>query len=68
MAFVWISLGFAAGREATLRRTARSMDDVGGGGAADRVIVYYLHTTYRCATCQEIERLTKALLEREFAG
>ena len=30
--------------------------------------MYYLHTTFRCVTCNEIERLTKALLETEFAG
>ena len=26
-----------------------------------------MHTTFRCVTCNEIERLTKALVETEFA-
>lgn len=67
--FVLISVGFALGKETTMRR-------VGGGGAAepalsataeDQVVVYYLHTTFRCVTCNEIERLARELVETEFA-
>ena len=34
---------------------------------SNKVVVYYLHTTFRCVTCNEIERLAKTLVETEFA-
>ena len=34
---------------------------------ADRLIVYYFHTTYRCATCNMFERITKEIVESDFA-
>jgi hypothetical protein len=69
LAFVLISVGFALGKEATVRRTG------GGAGAAapvtataaDQVVLSYLHTTFRCVTCNEIERLARELVETEFA-
>ena len=35
--------------------------------ANNKVVVYYLHTTFRCVTCNEIERMAKVLVETEFA-
>jgi len=69
LGFVLVSIGFAMGKEVTLRRQASS----GGAGpgqeetSGDKVIVYYLHTTFRCVTCNEIERLAKSLVETEYA-
>jgi hypothetical protein len=69
LAFVLISIGFVLGKDVTLRRQAAASDT--GSPAisetGDKVIVYYLHTTFRCVTCNEIERLAKALVETEFA-
>jgi hypothetical protein len=66
LAFVLVSIGFALGKEVTARRQAPA-DTTGPVSGGDKVVVYYLHTTFRCVTCNEIERLTKALLETEFA-
>ncbi len=70
LAFVLISIGFALGKDVTLRRRAATE----GAGSApvmergDKVVVTYLHTTFRCVTCNEIERLAKTLVETEFAA
>ena len=69
LVFVLVSIGFALGKEVTARRqtpTAES-ESPAAGATSDKVVVYYLHTTFRCVTCNEIERLTKALVETEFA-
>lgn len=31
------------------------------------VVVYYFHTTYRCASCMQIEQLTAEALDEEFS-
>lgn len=71
-AFVFVSIGFLLGREVTVRRQApasglQSATPVAPVAAGDKVVVYYLHTTFRCVTCNEIERLAKTLVETEFA-
>ena len=69
LSFVLISIGFALGKDVALRKRAATE----GTGYAltmesgDKVVVYYLHTTFRCVTCNEIEQLAKALVETEFA-
>jgi MFS superfamily sulfate permease-like transporter len=35
--------------------------------AAEKVLVYYLHATVRCITCNTIERLTRETLQQDFA-
>lgn len=83
LAFVLISVGFALGKHVTARRQTPATGPESPApvatsekpGAAcekavatsHKVVVYYLHTTFRCVTCNEIERLTKALVETEFA-
>ncbi len=37
-------------------------------GSPEKLVVYYLHTNYRCATCSKFESLTKDVLERDFKG
>lgn len=73
LVFVLVTLGFAAGKEATLR----SMRGATGAGAAapagapaeraDRVVVYYVHATIRCTTCRTIEKMTREVVEKQFA-
>ena len=72
LAFVLVSIGFALGKEVTARRQTpttgpESPAPVAPAATDDKVVVYYLHTTFRCVTCNEIERLTKALVKTEFA-
>lgn len=78
LAFLLISIGFALGKGMAVRRLLSTAEPVARAptpepespapaAASDKVIVYYLHTTFRCVTCNEIERLTKALVETEFA-
>jgi hypothetical protein len=46
----------------------RLIREQGGIGAAprDRLVVYYLHSSYRCPTCQTVEAETKKVVESEF--
>ncbi len=69
-AFVLISIGFALGRETaryagegrTSTRPASQTAD------QDKVIVYYMHTTFRCVTCNKIESLTDSIVRSDFAA
>jgi hypothetical protein len=75
LAFVLISVGFALGKHSAKRSAqAQAADDpheapLAGetGASAERVRVYYLHTTFRCVTCNTIEKMTRELLESQFA-
>lgn len=66
--FVLVSIGFAIGREVTLRRLAAGD---GGDGAAgmvgDGVVVYYMHPAMRCVTCNTIEKVARQAVEEGFA-
>ncbi len=70
LAFVLVSLGYAAGRE-SVRRTSRTLPPpataVSATAAGVSVRAYYLHGTIRCVTCNQIERTAKLLLDTEFA-
>jgi hypothetical protein len=64
--FVLVTIGFAIGKEVTLRRmkapaTAPTMDTNRNG-----VMVYYAHATIRCVSCETIERLTQETLDEQF--
>jgi hypothetical protein len=63
--FVFISIGFALGKYSTARQT--SQEEKQNTGFTDTVHVYYMHATFRCVTCNTIEKMTKNLLERKFA-
>ena len=75
LAFVLFTLGFGVGREVGRRQGAGVVPGgaaaggaVAPGGAAERITVYYLHATFRCVTCNTIERLAKEVVETEFAA
>jgi hypothetical protein len=36
-------------------------------GADHKLVVYYFHTTVRCATCRKLESLTREVIESRFA-
>lgn len=65
LAFVLISIGYAVGKEVTLRR-------LGSRGAAaqlaqDKLTVLYLHSSIRCVTCNAMEKMTREVLDADFA-
>jgi len=71
LGFVLVSIGFAVGKEVTLRRmqarhgsTASVTDQAEQG---DKVIVYYMHATIRCVTCNSIEAMAAKLVDTAFA-
>jgi hypothetical protein len=35
--------------------------------SADKLTVYYFHTSYRCWTCNQFEKLTKEIIAESFA-
>ncbi len=79
LAFVLFTLGFGVGREVGRRQTAASTTAAASAPAAQgaaspatahaesKVVVYYLHATFRCVTCNTIERLAKQTLDDVFA-
>lgn len=71
LAFVFISIGFAIGKETTLsgiRRTrAGEIAATTQPSGSDKVIVYYMHQTFRCVTCNQIESMTGELIRTDFA-
>ena len=72
LGFVLFTLGYGVGRETALRSAARLRTgyagSAGGVSAAGpgKAIVTYMHTTFRCVTCNTIERMAKELVESEF--
>ena len=71
LAFVFVTIGFALGRQTAPQspspvgeETARSMQPAQGD---DKVVVYSVHMTFRCWECNQIEWLTKELLDSNFA-
>ena len=71
LAFVLVSIGFVLGKHSVRRGaepaglgvepTESSTDAV-----APMVRVYYLHATFRCATCNTIERMAHDVLDQQF--
>ncbi len=68
LAFVLISIGFVLGKETAQRRLAGPAKDAPADAAGgDKVVVYYLHATFRCVTCNLIESMGEELVRTEFA-
>ena len=68
-AFALVSIGFALGKEVTLRRlqSAGPPGESAAPSAADRVVLYYMHPTFRCVTCNEMEKSILEVVRGEFA-
>ncbi len=69
LAFVLVSIGFAIGKEVERNRSAAQADAAAppAGAGRDGVIVYYMHASFRCATCNLIEAMGDELVRTEFA-
>lgn len=65
--FAVFTVGYGLGKDAGLQRAARNAGDPRHAAGNDRVLVTYFHTTFRCPTCNQIERLAKELVERDYA-
>jgi hypothetical protein len=66
LAFVFLSVGFSLGKDFS-RRSFTEPGTVSQREKGEKVVVYYMHGTFRCSTCNEIERLTKETVEKDFA-
>jgi hypothetical protein len=65
LAFVLVSIGFALGKESAQRRAGGTAPVAASG--EDKLVVYYLRSTFRCATCNMVEEQTDQLLKAEHA-
>jgi hypothetical protein len=69
LAFVLVTIGFAIGKEVTLRRVAQAPphDTISADTSLNQVVVSYAHATIRCVSCNTIERLVQETLDEQFA-
>lgn len=69
VSFALISIGFVLGKETGRRETPAGDAAVAPvpGSGHDRVIVYYMHATVRCVTCNELETSILSVLLTDFA-
>jgi hypothetical protein len=69
MAFVLVSVGYAVGKEVQKHRPAAEAQTAAPAeaGGADKVIVYYMHASFRCVTCNLVESMGAELVRTEFA-
>ena len=65
LAFVFVSIGFALGKHSI--KTERPPDSLSNGNG-HYVAVYYLHSTFRCVTCNTIEKMTRELLDKAYSN
>lgn len=65
LAFALISIGFALGKHAAKPDAPAEIQPPEANGR--RIAVYYLHSTFRCVTCNTIEAMTKALLDGAYS-
>ncbi len=72
LAFVLVTVGFALGRNTAPTGSAPdpggTVDVVPHDAAQDKVVVYAVHTSFRCASCNQIEAMAQELVEGEFAA
>ncbi len=66
LAFILVTIGFALGKELTLRNNQIQHTE-GSKKSENKIIVYYLHATFRCVTCNTIEKMTEELLNSQFS-
>lgn len=59
--FVFVSIGFALGKH-----SVKNVPQAADNKSRTAIQVYYLHSSFRCVTCNTIEKMTKELLEKQF--
>lgn len=70
LAFVLVTIGFALGRQTAPQPGSPAADPgrLEGARGSRQVVVYSAHMTFRCWECNQIETLTRQLLDEEFAA
>ena len=63
LAFALVSIGFAFGKH-SIKPAQPEVEPSTSEGR--HVAVYYLHSTFRCVTCNTIEEMTRELLEASY--
>lgn len=63
LVFVLVTVGYALGRNSVVGRPTA---EGAGMSSVSRLDVYYMHSTFRCETCDTIERLTLETLKSKF--
>jgi hypothetical protein len=64
--FALISIGFAIGKN-SVKKGSDSSVALGEDGNNNHIAVFYMHSTFRCASCNSIEKMAKALLDKDYA-
>lgn len=71
--FVFISIGFALGRETNRRSVNKTNNETSTSvtttnpSQENKVVVYYFYGAIRCTTCNKIEATAKEVVEKQFA-
>lgn len=65
LVFALISIGFALGKH-SVKPVGQA--DTLPAGTGHQVAVYYLHSTFRCVTCNTIEAMTRNLLKTAYSN
>lgn len=65
LAFALVSLGYGLGKDAAQRGGAAGLAPSVAG--EEKVMVYYLRSSFRCITCNMVEALTDEIVRTEFA-
>lgn len=67
LSFVLVSIGFAIGTETAGGKKGSRVDlTAATAPGGDKVIVYYMHASFRCATCNLVESMGAELVRTEF--
>lgn len=61
LVFALVSIGFAFGKNSVKQMVVEAQSD-----SNSAVVVYYLHSTFRCETCNKIEQMSGELVHRQY--
>jgi len=66
LCFVLISIGYALGREVTIRRMQAARPGQ-AAAAGEEVVAYYMHPAIPCVTCNQIKAAARKVVHEGFA-
>lgn len=72
LVFILITIGFSLGKHSILSKVstnpAVAMPDNSSLPVGKKIVkVFYMHTTFRCITCNNVEALARELVDNEFS-
>jgi thiol-disulfide isomerase/thioredoxin len=65
--FVWVSIGYALGKEVTVRRMQADAPGQVAPVKGDQVVVYYMFPAIRCVTCNQIHEAAHKVVHQDLA-